>query len=160
MADHKHNGDRRSGPHVTETPDVSHIKNVDVTHEISDVNVGGVVKFVIALSVLTVAVMALMYVLFWELDKQVTKSDEQSQPGPMAMTEQERLPPEPRLQQARGFGVKLENGKVIDLDSNKAPSQPQAEYQILHEQWERVLTTGKSNESDSMAALPIDEAMK
>jgi hypothetical protein len=160
MAEHQHNGDHRGGPHTTETPDASYIKNVDVTHEVSDVNVNGIVKFVIALTVLTIAVLGLMLLLFKVLDTQTARKDEQTQPGPMAMTEQERLPPEPRLQQARGFGVKLENGEFVALDSNKAPAQPQAEYRIIHEQWQRMLTTGKSNDSDSMAALPIDQAMK
>ena len=36
----KHNGDGQV--HVTETPDVSHIRNEDVTHEASDVYVRGV----------------------------------------------------------------------------------------------------------------------
>ena len=30
--------------HVTETPDVSHIKNIDVTHEASDVSVSGILS--------------------------------------------------------------------------------------------------------------------
>ena len=32
--------------HVTETPDTAHIKNIDVTHEESDVYIGGIAKFV------------------------------------------------------------------------------------------------------------------
>ncbi len=46
-----HNGNGNDDRHVTETPDVSHIKNPDVTHEASDVSVSGVAKFVGALTV-------------------------------------------------------------------------------------------------------------
>jgi hypothetical protein len=109
---------------------------------------------------MTIAVMGLMLFLFNFLDTQGSKRDQQAPPGPMAMTEEERLPPQPRLQAAKGFGVRLENGEWVDLESNRVPSQPQAEYRVLLKQWERMLTTGKNNESDTTAALPIDEAMK
>ena len=38
--------------HTTETPDASYIKNIDVTHETSDVYIGGIAKFVVGLLVL------------------------------------------------------------------------------------------------------------
>ena len=50
--------------HRTETPDVSHIRNVEVTHERSDVNVSAIVKFVLALTVMTVVVYILMWGMF------------------------------------------------------------------------------------------------
>ena len=52
MARTKHNGNGHDRLHVTETPDVSHIKNLDVTHEASDVSVTGILKFVVGLTVL------------------------------------------------------------------------------------------------------------
>ncbi|MGI9165971.1 MAG: hypothetical protein ACR2G5_06230, partial [Pyrinomonadaceae bacterium] len=104
MAKIKHNG------RVTETPDVSHVRNVDVTHEMSDVNVPAILKFVGGLVVMTVAVYLLMYLLFGFFNAKEIKREGASPAGPMAMTEQEKLPPEPRLQSAPGFGVKLENG--------------------------------------------------
>ena len=47
---HKGNG------HKTETPDVSHIRNVEVTHEASDVSVRGVLTFVVVLTIATATV--------------------------------------------------------------------------------------------------------
>ncbi len=91
---------------------MSHIRNVDVTHELSDVNVPGILKFVGALVVMTVVVYVLMWLLFGFFNAQEDKKEGEAPPGPMAMTEQESLPPEPRLQAARGFGVKLENGRM------------------------------------------------
>jgi hypothetical protein len=152
--------DHKYHTHVTETPDVSYIANPDVTHELSDVNIYAILKFIGALSIMTVVVMGLMLFLFNVLNSQRSKHDQQAPPGPMAMTEAERLPPQPRLQAAKGFGVKLEDGEWVDLESDRVPSQPQAEYRVLRQQWERMLQTGKYTESDTTAALPIEEAMK
>lgn len=125
---HKNNGKL----HVTETPDVSHIRNLDVTHEASDVSVGGILKFVVGLTLFAVVVHVLMWGMFRLLQAQEEK---EPPPGPMAMTEQERLPPQPRLQAATGFGVKLENGEWVNLEKR----EPEAEYRVLREQWERDL---------------------
>src|SRR5712692_11206487 len=90
--------------HVTETPDVSYIKNVDVTHEVSDVYISGIAKFVVALSILMIASFLLMWVMFRAFDARVKEPKR----SPMALSGKERLPPEPRLQGAPGFGEGLE----------------------------------------------------
>nr|MDQ2938885.1 hypothetical protein [Acidobacteriota bacterium] len=147
-----HNGNGHG--HITETPDVSHIKNVDVTHEASDVNISGIVKFVVGLTIFGVVIQLLMWGIFNFLNAQQQKKE--SPPGPMAMTEQERLPPEPRLQAAKGFGVKLENGQWVPLENR----EPQAEYRVLYEQWERTLNEGARDQSGKIVGLPIDQAMQ
>lgn len=149
---HKGNGHGQ----VTETPDVSHVRNPDVTHEMSDVNVPGILKFVVALVVMTVAVYGLMWLLFVFLNTQEVRKEAEAPPGPMAMSEQENLPPEPRLQAARGFGVKLENGEWVNLEKR----EPQAEYRVLREQWESVLKEGPKDKSGNPVGLPIEQAMK
>jgi hypothetical protein len=171
MAGKQHNGNGHG--HVTETPDVSHIKNLDVTHEKSDVSVSGLLKFVAALTVMTFLVAVLMWGLFRFFESQAEK---ETKPGPMAMTKEERLPPEPRLQSAPGFGVKLENGKWVTLEKR----EPQAEYRVLLEQWERQLnckhdevTSGHNTEPghnteqkqageplQDSPCFPIDQAMR
>jgi hypothetical protein len=150
--DNGHSGNEHG--HATEVPDVSYIKNVDVTHELSDVNTNAILKFAIGLGILTIVTLGLMFALFKFLNSQAAKRDQQTAAGPMAMSEQEALPPAPRLQAARGFGVQLENGQAVNLELKP----PQAEYRVLREQWERVLQTGKASETDT-AALPINEAM-
>jgi hypothetical protein len=149
-----HNGNGNDDRHVTETPDVSHIKNPDVMHEASDVSVSGVAKFVGALTVLGVVVFLLMWGLFRFLYEQ--EETKEAPPGPMAMTGQERLPPLPRLQAARGFGVTLENGQWVPLENR----EPEAEYRVLREQWERILTEGARDQSGNVVALPIEQAME
>ena len=155
MSRAKHNGNGHDRRHVTETPDVSHIKNLDVTHEASDVSVSVIAKFVLGLSVLGVVVFVLMWGLFRFLDTQ--EEEKAPKPGPMAMSPQERLPPDPRLQAAPGFGVKLENGEWVPLEKR----EPEAEYRVLREQWERDLKCSMEPASSVRAGcVPIDQAMQ
>ena len=143
MARGKHNGNGDERLHITETPDVSHIKNLDVTHEASDVSVSGILKFVAGLTALGVVVFVLMWGMFRFLNAQETEKE--PPPGPMAMKPEERLPPPPRLQAAPGFGVKLKNGEWVPLD-RKAP---EAEYRVLRVQWENELKCAEGPESST-----------
>ena len=124
--------------------------------KLSDVNVPAILKFVAALVVMTIAVYVLMWLLFGFFNAQEIKKEGEAPAGPMAMTEQESLPPEPRLQSARGFGVKLENGQSVNLENR----EPQAEYHVLREQWDRVLKEGQRTSREDPAGLPIEQAMQ
>jgi len=162
----RRNGNGHDPRHATETPDVSHIKNVDVTHEASDVSVSGVLKFVLGLTVLTAVVFLMMGGLFRFLNAQETEKE--PDPGPMAMKSgsKERLPPEPRLQAAKGFEVTLENGAKVELELK----EPEAEYRVLREQWDARLkckTKDQTHEGESDHPSPaqapctsIEAAMK
>ncbi len=138
---------------IHETPDVSHIQNPDVSHEASDVNVGSIAKFVIGLFVLTVVTFVLMKLLFKVLENRAASLD--PQPRPMALSEQERLPPEPRLQAAPGFGVDEGQGKRINLQLR----EPEAEYEELRKIWDGMLA-GQPDPRTGQAGMPIDEAIK
>ncbi len=154
MAKLRHKGNGHG--HATETPDVSHVRNPDVTHEMSDVNVPAILKFVVALVVMTVAVYVLMWLMFGFFNAQEVRKESEAPPGPMAMSEEENLPAEPRLQSAKGFGVKLENGEWVNLEKR----EPQAEYRVLREQWDRVLREGPKDQSGNPVGLPIEQAMQ
>jgi len=138
--------------HKTETPDVSHIRNVEVTHETSDVNVRAVVTFIVVLTVATIIVAFGVQMLFAYFNRQEAKSP---RPGPMALTKEERLPPEPRLQSAKGFQITLENGQTVNLEK----TIPQAEYRVLRQQWEENLKTGLKDQSGNVVGMPIDAAI-
>jgi hypothetical protein len=138
--------------HKTETPDVSHIRNVEVEHEASDVNVGAVGTFVLVLTITTIVIGAGLWMLFKYFNAQQAK---EHGPGPMALSEKERLPPEPRLQAAPGFGVTLENGQVIELETK----EPQAEYRVLRDQWEKELHGELKDQNGNAFAIPIDQAI-
>src|SRR5947199_1484534 len=159
MANSKHDG------HITETPDVSYIKNVDVNHEMSDVNVSGIVKFLAGLSVLTIVTFVLMWGLFRSLENKVTEPPR----SPMALTEKDRLPPEPRLQGAPGFAEDLEKAAQAKKE-NKAevsneiknaapiPRDPMWEIRMVHDQWNDVLKNGPVDENGQRYGMPIEKA--
>ena len=78
------------------------------------------------------------------------------QKSPLALSEQDKLPPEPRLQAAPGFGVDSEKGRV-----NLELRAPQSEYRELHKQWEELWRDGqKDPQTNTVISLPIDEAKK
>ena len=139
--------------HRTETPDVTHIRNVEVTHETSDINVRAVITFAVVLTLSTIVVSFGLTFLFDFFDKQEAKTTRP--PGPMALSKNERLPPEPRLQSAPGFQLKLENGQSVNLEK----SIPQAEYRALRQQWEENLKTGLKDQSGNVVGMPIDTAI-
>lgn len=151
--------------HITETPDTSHIKNIDVTHEASDVQVGSIAKFVIGLLVLTIATHLGLWGMFRVLEKSETGREQQQHRSPLAMTGEERLPPEPRLQSAPGFAQNLEK---TTPENHEPPRQPAAgfeppkgplwEIQELHKSWQDVLDNGPIDEHGQRYGMPIDSA--
>lgn len=148
----RQNGHRGNG-HRTETPDVSHIRNEEVTHERSDVSVQGIVVFGVVLGI-SIAIVSLgVWIMFRYFNAQEAK---EPRPGPMALTKQERLPPEPRLQTAPGFGATLDDGQRVNLEKGA----PQAEYRVLREQWEKELHGEVKDQSGNPVSMPIDQAMK
>lgn len=144
---------QRGNGHKTETPDVSHIRNVEVTHETSDVNVRGVLTFAVVLAVSTIVVGIGVLMLFKFFNAQQAKAPKS---GPMALRPEQRLPPEPRLQAAPGFELRLENGQVVSLEK----AAPQEEYKVLRRQWDENLKTGLKDQSGNTVGIPIEEAMK
>src|ERR1044071_6229998 len=108
--------------HTTETPDASYIKNIDVTHETSDVYIGGIVRFVVGLFVLIVVSFVLMWVMFRLLNSQPVPGEKPR--SKLALSDKERLPPEPRLQSAPGFAEELEKTQAA-RNEEKAELHPE-----------------------------------
>jgi len=148
------NNNRGNGhKHFTETLNVSHIRNVEVAHEQSDISVGGVLTFMAVLTVATIAISVGMWLLF---DYFNVQEEKQQKPGPMALSKKEKLPPTPRLQAAPGFVVTLEKGEIVNLELR----EPQAEYRVVRMQWDQALATGLKDQSGNPVGMPIDQAMK
>jgi len=141
--------------HRTETPDVSHIRNVEVTHERSDVNVGGILKFITLLTIMTFAVCVLMWGLFRFF---YSRAQPEAVPGPMAMPADKRLPPEPRLQNAKGFGQDLAN--TLGDKGSADPRDPKWEIRVLHKMWDDNLQHGARGQNGEVIGMPINDAMK
>ena len=153
--------------HITETPDTSHIKNIDVTHEKSDVDVGSIAKFVIALLVLTIATHIGLWGMFRVLQKYETEKEQTQHRSPLAPIADERKPPEPRLQGAPGFAESLEKAAPGQHEERKfqtankgfdTPKDPLWEIKVLRKQWNHVLEHGPTDEHGQRFGMPIEQA--
>lgn len=157
------------------TPDVSHVQNPDVAHEESDVNVKAILQFVGGLLVFGIIVCVLMLLLFNYLESREAKAEAKNPPGPMAFKEDEKKPPEPRLQSAPSFGVQVEKsspvnaeeiGKIGQYDEktrrvNLELNKPQAEFEVIHEVWKAQLEKGTIDpKTGATVGLPIEEAKR
>ena len=101
---------------------------------------------------LIVVTFALMWA-FLNVLKDYSKEDA-GPVNPMAMSDKERLPPEPRLQLAPGFGVESEKGRV-----NLELQAPSAEYRELKAQWEEIWKHGRKDEkTGTVTIMPIEQA--
>ena len=123
-------------------------------YEQNIIGLKGILYFGVGLFLLIVITFGLMWALLnvFETDAKETKSTT----NPMAMKETDRLPPEPRLQAAPGFGVESPNGRV-----NMELQAPQAEYWELQKQWKEMLEHGqKDPHTHAVTSLPIEEAMQ
>jgi hypothetical protein len=112
----------------------------------------GIVYFGIGLLLLIVITFALMWALLKVFADDAAKNAAPA--SPLALSEKDRLPPEPRLQLAPGWGVETQNGPV-----NLELSQPGAEYTVLHEQWQEMWKNGVRDPKTGVTSmLPIDQA--
>jgi hypothetical protein len=160
-------GEQKNKLHITETPDTSHIKNIDVTHEKSDVDVGSIAKFVIALLVLTIATHIGLWGMFRLLQKYETQAEQVQHRSPLAPTADERRPPEPRLQGAPGFAEGLEKAAPGQHEERRfqtankgldTPKDPLWEIKVLRKQWNHVLEHGPTDEHGQRFGMPIEQA--
>jgi len=72
------------------------------------------------------------------------------------MSKEERLPPEPRLQAAPGFGVDGPQGRI-----NLELKAPQSEYRNLQDEWQTLWEEGQKDAKTGMVVtLPIEEAKR
>jgi hypothetical protein len=137
---------------IHRTPDVAYIQNPDVSHEKSDVNVRSIIIFAVGLLVFGIVVQVLMWLMFNYMEDRARKSE--PPPRPLALTEKERMPPEPRLQAAPGFSINLGEGKKpINLELR----EPQAEFNEMKKIWDGDLK-GQPDPRTGQVSMPIEEA--
>lgn len=139
----------------------SHGKKVDIDiskgYEKNEIKLGGIILTAVALFLTCVVSFWLMYVLQNELEKYWVEGEKQTA-SPMDLTSQERLPPEPRLQAAPGFGVDSPKGRI-----NLELKHPQAEWEELQKLWAAEEKDGQKsiqNGQETVVTLPIEEAKK
>jgi len=121
-------------PHATHPAHAD--ENPGVHHEESDVNIRGVLMFGGALIVAAIVIHLVVGVLFKYFD--VREARQATPEYPLAAAQENRLPPEPRLQ-----------------------TNPRADLADLRAQEEKVLETyGWVDKNASVVRIPIEEAMK
>ncbi len=124
----------------------------DKPYEQNVIGLKGVVGFGVGLLLLILITFGLMafFINILEADKVLSDGS----PNPMRMTDKERLPAEPRLQSAPGFGVESDKGWV-----NLELREPQAEYWELRKQWKEVWKNGqKDPATGTIVTMPIEKA--
>lgn len=126
----------------------------DMPYEKNEIGVKGILWFLFGLLLLIIITFGLMYLFMNVLETDAV--EKKSSANPMLLTEKERLPPEPRLQSAPGFGVDGPNGRVVlELTA------PQAEYWELQKEWDELREKGaKDPDTGTIIALPIADAKK
>lgn len=130
--------------------------DLDKPYEEDVINFKGIIWFGAGLAFLIVLTFGLMWVLQYVVHQgQAEAADEKArQDNPMMLSDEERLPPEPRLQSAPGFGVDTKSGrKSLEL------REPQAEWIEIQKQYEDIWKNGEKNGS-TVVALPIKEAQE
>ena len=114
----------------------SNIEDYNKPYEPNDVGIKGIAYFGIGLLILILVTFALMWSLLAVMRDQAAETKEMS--GPMSMSERDRLPPEPRLQAAPGFGVEAPNGR-----DNLELRAPSSEYRALQKIWGEEWSKGQ-----------------
>ncbi len=124
----------------------------DKPYEQNLIGLKGIVYFGIGLFLLIVITFSLIHLLINVLEANLPADIREA--SQRVKTDKDRLPPEPRLQSAPGFGVSSDKGWV-----NLELREPQAEYKELHKQWESVWKDGKVDAaSGATTVIPIEKA--
>jgi hypothetical protein len=137
----------------------NHGKKVEIDtskgYEKNEIELRGIVITVVALFITCVVSFWLMYILQVQMEKAWAESDKVS---PLAMNPEEKLPPEPRLQAAPGFGVESPGGRI-----NLELKDPRSEWWELKKIWEKEEKEGQKvfvNGKETIVTLPISDAKK
>ena len=125
---------------------------MDRAYEENEIGLKGILGFGIGLVFLIVITFGLMWALLNVMKDYHKESADP--PNPLGMSDKEKLPPEPRLQLAPGFGVDSEKGRVsLEL------MPPGSEYLEVRKQWEDAWKHGRKDEkTGTVTMMPIEEA--
>jgi hypothetical protein len=127
--------------------------DLDKAYETNEIGIKGIAWFAIGLLILIVVTFVLISTFLYKL--QDYSAQNAGPPNPMAMSERDKLPPEPRLQAAPGFGVDRPDGGRVNLELTVS----QSEYRELRKQWDKMQKEGRMDAATgTVTAMPIDQA--
>jgi hypothetical protein len=122
-------------------------------YEQNVIGLKGIIYFAIGLVLLIIITFALMWALLRVMHDEAVETKDTV--GPMAMSDKESLPPEPRLQSAPGFGVDSPNGRV-----NLELRNSQAEYHEMRAQWDEIIKDGeKDPKTGTQISMPVSQGI-
>jgi hypothetical protein len=125
----------------------------DKPYERNIIGLRGIIYFGVGLFLLIVITFGLMALLLNVMEAGAVEADNANR-NPMRQADQERLPPEPRLQAAPGFVVETADGRRVNLELK----HPQAEWEVLEEEYKKLWREGQKTAEGTYAVLPIEEA--
>jgi hypothetical protein len=131
------------------------VVDFDKPYEENEIGVRQILYFSVGLFLLIVVTFGLMWLLQIVMEDQKKAEDEAAR-NPLALTKEERLPPEPRVQAAPGFGVDGPNGRI-----NLELKPPQSEYWELKKIWDDQAKNGQkvvANGKETVVTMPIEKA--
>jgi hypothetical protein len=125
----------------------------------NEIQLGGIVITTVALILVSAVAFFLMWILQARMDSVWTEADK-ANASPIGLKPDEKLPPEPRLQSAPGFGVDSPNGRI-----NLELKNPQAEWEELKKLWAKEEKEGQKaidpkTKEEKTVTMPIAEAKK
>ncbi len=124
-------------------------------YEKNEIQLTGIIITTVFLVLTCAVAFGLMWYLQLKMEEAWVSSDKQNA-APMGMKPEERLPPEPRLQAAPGFGVDGPNGRI-----NLELKDPRSEWWELQKIWEEQAENGQKiveNGKETIVTLPIEAA--
>ena len=129
----------------------------DKGYETNLIGLRGIAYFGVGLFLLIIVTFGLMWFLENFMEDQAKERDAQNvNPMMENVSKEERLPPEPRLQAAPGFGVGDGNDRV-----NLELQAPQSEYWELEKRWKKLEAEGQRDpNTGNYVTLPVEEAKK
>jgi hypothetical protein len=138
---------------------MAHVKKTEIDlsrgYEKNEIQLRGIIITSVFLIATCVVAFGLMWYLQRKMEEAWAASDKQNA-SPMGLNETEKLPPEPRLQAAPGFGVDGPNGRA-----NLELKPPQAEWQELQKIWTDQAEHGQKvveNGKETIVTMPIEAA--
>ena len=132
-------------------PDDSLIRNTEVSYEHRDMSARGVLLFLVVLGISGVAILALVWSMYFGMEKYAAANDPQLHP----LAPPDKLPPRSRVIVPSNVPINTEKFPTPRLQTDDA-----TDMRVFLKQEDRILTAEPWKDSSGVVHLPIDRAME